>query len=70
MQPGYAYRKDSTVEVKIDGRSFQLFTQGEHAWTRTDDDDRALIEAMKRGGHHDRARHLDPRHLLARHLLA
>jgi hypothetical protein len=49
IQPGYAYRKGSTVEVKVEGRDFQLFTQGEHAWARTDADDKALIEAMKRG---------------------
>ena len=46
MQPGYAY-KGSTVEVKVDGRPFELFTEGEHAWTRTNDEDRALIGAMK-----------------------
>jgi hypothetical protein len=49
VQPGYAYRKGSMVEVKVEGRNFQLFTQGEHAWARTDADDKALIEAMRRG---------------------
>lgn len=49
VQPGYTYRKNSTVEVKIESRSFQLFTRGEHAWARTEADDKALIEAMKRG---------------------
>ena len=47
VQPGYAYRKGSSVEVKVDGREFALFTDGEHAWTRTNDEDRALIDAMK-----------------------
>lgn len=49
VQPGYAYRRGSTVEVSIEGREFELFTQGEHAWARTDADDQALIEAMRRG---------------------
>ena len=49
VQPGYAYRKDSAVDVKIEGRDFELFTEGEHAWARTDADDQALIDAMKRG---------------------
>src|SRR4051812_17167571 len=49
VQPGYPYRKDSLVEVSVEGQGFRLFTQGEHAWARTSDDDKALIEAMKRG---------------------
>lgn len=49
VQPGYTYRDGSTVDVNIEGQTFQLFTQGEHAWARTDEDDRALIAAMRRG---------------------
>lgn len=49
VQPGYAYRKDSSVAVTIDGRAFELFTEGEHAWAKSDTDDRALIDAMRRG---------------------
>ena len=49
MQPGYAYLKSSSVDVKVDGRPFKLFTDGEHAWTRTNDEDRTLIAAMKGG---------------------
>ena len=41
--------RDSSVEVKVDGRPFKLFTDGEHAWTRTNDEDRTLIAAMKGG---------------------
>ena len=55
--------------MTVDGRTFELFTDGEHAFS-FDADDEAMIDAMKRGSTHDRARHLDPRHLLARHLLA
>lgn len=49
VQPGYSYLKSSVVEAKIGGRTFRLFTDGEHAWTRTNDEDRTLIDAMKAG---------------------
>lgn len=49
VQPGYAYKENSPVEVKIDGQTFELFTRGEHAWARTDADDKALIGAMRAG---------------------
>ena len=70
VQPGYSYLDDSEVEVTIASNKFMLFTRGEHAWTKSEDADQALITAMKRGSRHDRARHLDQEHLLARHLLA
>lgn len=49
VQPGYAYRRNSSVEVVVGSQKFDLFTQGEHAWARTDADDKALIVAMRRG---------------------
>jgi invasion protein IalB len=49
VQPGYAYRKGTTVEVMVGPQKFDLFTQGEHAWARTNDDDKALIGAMRKG---------------------
>ncbi|MCB1885644.1 MAG: hypothetical protein KDG89_16900 [Geminicoccaceae bacterium] len=49
VQPGYAFKQGSSVDVDVDGRKFELFTRGEHAWTLTSDDDKDLIEAMKRG---------------------
>ncbi len=49
VQPGYTFKRDSSVAVQIDDRGFQLFTQGEHAWARTDEDDRTLIAAMRGG---------------------
>ena len=49
VQPGYAYKQGLPVEVVVDsGPTFQLFTQGEHAWAR-DGEDTALIEAMRAG---------------------
>jgi len=46
---GYAYKKDSTVQVMIGGQKFTLFTDGETAWSRSAKDDRALVDAMRRG---------------------
>jgi invasion protein IalB len=49
VQPGYTFREGSEVEIEIGGRDFMLFTRGEHAWTKSQDADQALINAMKRG---------------------
>ncbi|HLT03123.1 MAG TPA: invasion associated locus B family protein [Geminicoccaceae bacterium] len=49
VQPGYSYLEGSEVKVDVDGRDFMLFTRGEHAWTKSQEADRALINAMKRG---------------------
>jgi Invasion associated locus B (IalB) protein len=49
VQPGYSYLEGSEVEVAIGGREFMLFTRGEHAWTKSEEADKALINAMKRG---------------------
>ena len=49
VDPGYTYLGGSDVEVQVDRRKFVLFTRGEHAWTPREQDDRNLIDAMKRG---------------------
>lgn len=50
VQPGYSYFEGSEVEVEVDGnRTFMLFTRGEHAWTKSAEEDEALIAAMRRG---------------------
>jgi hypothetical protein len=49
VQPGYSYLDGSEVEVTIGNRKFALFTRGEHAWTKSEDADQALIAAMKGG---------------------
>jgi hypothetical protein len=49
VQPGYSYLDASEVEVAIASNKFMLFTRGEHAWTKSEDADKALITAMKRG---------------------
>ena len=46
---GYPFAGGSTVDVAIDGNSFQLFTDGEWAWPASAEADGALLTAMKRG---------------------
>jgi hypothetical protein len=49
VQPGYTFLEGSEVDVTIGDRKFALFTRGEHAWTKSEEEDEALITAMKRG---------------------
>lgn len=49
VQPGYSYLDKSTVDVTIDDEKFSLFTDAEHAWANTPEDDQKLIAAMRRG---------------------
>jgi hypothetical protein len=50
VQPGYNYLQGSSVTVTVGAKVFTLFTRGgPHAWTKNDDEDRALIAAMRQG---------------------
>lgn len=49
VEPGYTFKKGSSVTIKIGGKTFELFTREEHAWARTPADDQAMIRAMKAG---------------------
>ena len=46
---GYPFAAGSTVEVAIDGETYQLFTDGEWAWPGSAEDDATLLAAMKKG---------------------
>ena len=46
---GYPFKKGSEAEVNIDGKDFKLFTDGETAWARDADGDRAVTAAMRDG---------------------
>ena len=46
---GYPFKENETIEVSVDGTKFDLFVEGEWAWTRSADEDAKLIEAMRRG---------------------
>lgn len=46
---GYPFREGSTVSMEIGGTKFELFTEGEMAWSASDADDAKIVTAMKRG---------------------
>ncbi len=46
---GYPFAAGSTVNVAIDGASFEMLTDGEWAWPSSTADDGAMLAAMKRG---------------------
>lgn len=46
---GYPYKEDSTVSVAIGGRTFDLFTAADKAWTQGPEDDRDMVAAMING---------------------
>ena len=49
VSAGYTYQSGSDVTVKIDDKSFTLFTKGEMAWTKDQDTDNAITEALLKG---------------------
>ncbi len=46
---GYTYMKGSEVKVKIDRKTFSLFTDGDTAWARDESSDKELSGAIKGG---------------------
>ena len=46
---GYPYKQDSEVTVKIDSRTFKLFTYEETAWAPDSSTDNALANAIRKG---------------------
>lgn len=46
---GYPFAPDSTVELDIGGQKFNLFTEGESAWTGSPSEDQKLIGALRSG---------------------
>ena len=46
---GYPFADGSNVTLNVDGTNFALFTEGEWAWARSDEDDVNIIKAMKKG---------------------
>ncbi len=46
---GYPFAGGSTVTLKIDGSTFDLFTEGEWAWPASTAEDGKIVTAMKRG---------------------
>lgn len=46
---GYLLKPGSDASLDIDGQNFDLFTNGDGAWSRTSDLDRTIVEAMAKG---------------------
>ncbi|MFV0291850.1 MAG: invasion associated locus B family protein [Paracoccus sp. (in: a-proteobacteria)] len=46
---GYPFKPGSTVAVDIGGQKFDLFTEGENAWTGSSSEDAKLIAALRAG---------------------
>jgi hypothetical protein len=46
---GYPFAKDSKVEVDIGGKKYELFSDGEWAWTSGPDEDAKLMAALRAG---------------------
>ena len=46
---GYPFAPNSTVNLNISGKQFELFTDGEWAWPASASEDTKIITAMKRG---------------------
>lgn len=46
---GYPYKDASKTRVDVDGRKFEMFTKEELAWAFDTDQDRAMVDAMKKG---------------------
>ncbi len=46
---GYTYKKDSKVELVIDGARYDLYTDADRAWRYSPREDRELVQAMRKG---------------------
>ena len=46
---GYLLKEGSAASVDVDSTTFDLFTKGDGAWSRTSDLDKAIVEAMAKG---------------------
>jgi hypothetical protein len=46
---GYPFAPNSKVTLDIGGTVFELFIDGEYAWSASPEDDARIIEAMKKG---------------------
>ncbi|MBE6443938.1 MAG: hypothetical protein E7020_04650 [Alphaproteobacteria bacterium] len=49
VNAGYPYKKNSETQMKIGAKTFSLFTSGDKAWAMTAQDDKNIVDAMKRG---------------------
>ncbi len=47
---GYPFKESSTVTVKVDDTSFELYTNGDVAWAAAPETEAEIVKAMKTGG--------------------
>jgi len=50
---GYPFRKESTAQLTIGERTFDLFTSGDGAWADSAAKDREIVDALKKGSKMD-----------------
>jgi hypothetical protein len=46
---GYPFKEESLVKLKVDDKSFELYTNGDMAWADGAQTDQAIVAAMKSG---------------------
>lgn len=46
---GYPFKKDTTVELKVDEAAYQLFTNADGAWADSGSTEKKIVAAMKTG---------------------
>ena len=49
VNAGYPYKRNSKTQLKIGAKTFNLFTSGDKAWAMTSQDDKEIVNSMKRG---------------------
>jgi Invasion associated locus B (IalB) protein len=49
VSAGYGYGKKAEAALKVDGESFHLATEGETAWSKTEEDDASITAAIRKG---------------------
>jgi Invasion associated locus B (IalB) protein len=49
IQTGYPYRPGSNAAVTVGGRSYDFFTKDDGAWLASPDDEKKLIDDMRKG---------------------
>lgn len=49
IKMGYPLRTDPEVSVAIGSATFQMFTKGDGAWMNTREEEKELVDAMRRG---------------------
>jgi len=49
LNSGFDYRRGAAVLLSVDGRTYELYGDGQDAWTFGLDDDAKIVKSMKRG---------------------